>query len=57
MPDAQIHRLRTVANINEIYKLFESRVSAFMAEHGILVTRLALGVIFLWFGILKFALG
>jgi uncharacterized membrane protein YphA (DoxX/SURF4 family) len=28
-----------------------------MAEHGILITRLALGVIFLWFGILKFAPG
>jgi uncharacterized membrane protein YphA (DoxX/SURF4 family) len=28
-----------------------------MAENGILVTRLALGIIFLWFGILKFAPG
>jgi uncharacterized membrane protein YphA (DoxX/SURF4 family) len=28
-----------------------------MAEHGILITRLALGVIFLWFGILKLATG
>jgi uncharacterized membrane protein YphA (DoxX/SURF4 family) len=41
----------------QLYKLFECRVSAFMAENGILVTRLALGVIFLWFGILKFAPG
>ena len=58
MPDAQNPTARiAVANINEIYKLFESRVSAFMAEHGILITRLALGVIFLWFGILKFAPG
>jgi uncharacterized membrane protein YphA (DoxX/SURF4 family) len=51
-------RLRVaVANTNDVYKLFESRVSALMAENGILVTRLALGVIFLWFGILKFAPG
>jgi uncharacterized membrane protein YphA (DoxX/SURF4 family) len=28
-----------------------------MAENGVLVTRLALGVIFLWFGVLKFAPG
>jgi uncharacterized membrane protein YphA (DoxX/SURF4 family) len=54
----KIRRLRiVVANVNETCKLFESRVSAFMAENGILVTRLALGVIFLWFGILKFAPG
>ena len=47
----------SIANTNDIYKLFESRLSAFMAENGILVTRLTLGVIFLWFGILKFAPG
>jgi uncharacterized membrane protein YphA (DoxX/SURF4 family) len=40
-----------------ICTLFESRLSAFMADTGIVVTRMALGVIFLWFGILKFAPG
>ena len=58
MSDAQNHQQRiTIANTREIYKLLESRVSAFMAENGVLVTRVALGVIFLWFGILKFAPG
>jgi uncharacterized membrane protein YphA (DoxX/SURF4 family) len=47
----------TVANTNGFYKSIESRVSALMAENGILFTRLALGVIFLWFGVLKFAPG
>jgi hypothetical protein len=46
-----------LANADEIYKPFESRLAALMAENGILVTRLALGVIFLWFGILKFVPG
>ena len=52
-PPAEHHRREYERN----YKLLESRVSAFMAENGILVTRLALGVIFLWFGVLKFAPG
>jgi hypothetical protein len=37
----KIHRLWiTVANIDDIYKLFESRISAFMAENGILFTQI-----------------
>jgi uncharacterized membrane protein YphA (DoxX/SURF4 family) len=58
MPDAQNPAVEDRGHeYKPIYKLFESRVSAFMAENGILVTRLALGVIFLWFGILKFVPG
>jgi uncharacterized membrane protein YphA (DoxX/SURF4 family) len=58
MPDAQNPPAEHHSRVYERnYKLVESRISAFMAENGILVTRLALGVIFLWFGILKFAPG
>ncbi len=32
----------------------ESRTAVLMARYGVLLTRLALGVIFMWFGILKF---
>jgi uncharacterized membrane protein YkgB len=32
----------------------EHRLSALMARSGVAATRVALGVIFLWFGILKF---
>jgi len=30
------------------------RITAWMARHGITLTRIALGVVFLWFGIIKF---
>ena len=32
----------------------DARVTAWMARHGIAFTRVALGIIFLWFGVLKF---
>jgi uncharacterized membrane protein YkgB len=32
----------------------EHRVSALMARSGVTITRVALGIIFLWFGVLKF---
>jgi len=30
------------------------RITTWMAEHGVLLTRIALGIVFLWFGIIKF---
>jgi uncharacterized membrane protein YphA (DoxX/SURF4 family) len=33
---------------------FDRRLTAWMADHGVLLLRLSLGVIFLWFGALKF---
>ena len=33
------------------------RITSWMAAHGITLTRLALGVVFLWFGIIKFGPG
>jgi uncharacterized membrane protein YkgB len=33
------------------------RLTSWMARHGVTLTRLALGVVFLWFGIIKFVPG
>src|SRR5262245_44688979 len=33
------------------------RLTSWMAHHGVTLTRLALGVVFLWFGIIKFVPG
>ena len=32
----------------------DARITAWMARHGVTFTRLALGIVFLWFGALKF---
>lgn len=32
----------------------DRRIATFMADHGLLVLRVALGIVFLWFGALKF---
>jgi len=32
----------------------DARITAWMARHGITLTRLALGIVFLWFGAIKF---
>ena len=32
----------------------DARIAAWMARHGVTLTRLALGVVFLWFGAIKF---
>lgn len=32
----------------------DRRVATFMADHGLLILRMALGIVFLWFGALKF---
>lgn len=33
------------------------RLTSWMASHGITLTRLALGIVFLWFGVIKFVPG
>jgi uncharacterized membrane protein YphA (DoxX/SURF4 family) len=32
----------------------DRRIATFMADHGLFILRIALGVVFLWFGVLKF---
>ncbi len=41
-------------NIKELYNLADTQITAWMARYGIILMRVALGVIFFWFGILKF---
>ncbi|HEX5574619.1 MAG TPA: DoxX family membrane protein [Gemmatimonadales bacterium] len=33
------------------------RLTSWMADHGVTLTRLALGIVFLWFGVIKFVPG
>jgi uncharacterized membrane protein YkgB len=33
------------------------RITSWMARHGVTITRIALGIVFLWFGIIKFVPG
>ena len=41
-------------NIKELYNLADTRIAAWMARYGIILMRVALGIVFFWFGILKF---
>jgi uncharacterized membrane protein YphA (DoxX/SURF4 family) len=36
---------------------YQARTAAWMARNGVLLTRIALGLVFLWFGVLKFVPG
>jgi uncharacterized membrane protein YkgB len=37
-----------------VYSQLDKHITAWMARHGITLLRISLGVVFLWFGILKF---
>lgn len=57
-PHGRRNRNRTLAQgaddeVPEPLEPFERRATAWMAEHGILLLRVALGVVFVWFGALK----
>ena len=45
--------MSTFTNSPKIDRL-DRRITGLMARHGLLLMRLALGVVFLWFGVLKF---
>jgi uncharacterized membrane protein YphA (DoxX/SURF4 family) len=42
------------AMIEERFDRTDRRITSWMAEHGLLLLRIALGVVFFWFGVLKF---
>lgn len=46
-------RRSTVATMGARFDLVDQRVTNWMAGHGILLLRIALGIVFLWFGALK----
>ncbi|MDQ3712138.1 MAG: YkgB family protein [Acidobacteriota bacterium] len=41
-------------NIKQLFNLADMRIAAWMARYGIILMRVALGIVFFWFGILKF---
>lgn len=41
-------------NLGRRFDAIDTQVTAWMARHGVTLTRLALGVVFLWFGVIKF---
>jgi uncharacterized membrane protein YkgB len=43
-----------VSALIEKYHRADRRITAFMADHGITLLRVSLGIVFLWFGALKF---
>lgn len=43
-----------MGNLYEIYTLFDQRITEWMARHGLVLLRVSLGIVFLWFGALKF---
>src|SRR3954462_102777 len=47
-------RRETMESILRSYEQTEKRVVAWMAANGILLLRVSLGIVFLWFGALKF---
>jgi len=42
-------------NIRKLFNSFDKRITAWLARYGIGLMRVALGVIFFWFGVLKFS--
>jgi len=43
-----------MSSINDRYYKLDEQITFFMREHGILLLRISLGIIFFWFGFLKF---
>lgn len=42
---------------NERFDRLDSMITSWMARHGVTLTRLALGLVFLWFGVIKLVPG
>jgi uncharacterized membrane protein YphA (DoxX/SURF4 family) len=43
-----------MAKLYSFYKFIDARITRWMARYGILLLRLSLGIVFFWFGVLKF---
>lgn len=44
-------------NWYQAFERLDRRITGWMADHGILLLRVSLGIVFLWFGVLKFVPG
>jgi uncharacterized membrane protein YphA (DoxX/SURF4 family) len=40
--------------IHEVFEITDNRVTSLMARYGLLLLRVSVGIVFLWFGVLKF---
>jgi uncharacterized membrane protein YphA (DoxX/SURF4 family) len=40
--------------LNQSFNQIDTRITRWMARYGVLLLRLSLGIVFLWFGVLKF---
>jgi uncharacterized membrane protein YkgB len=43
-----------MTDLAELYHRFDRHFTRFMADHGVTWLRISLGIVFLWFGVLKF---
>jgi uncharacterized membrane protein YphA (DoxX/SURF4 family) len=41
-------------NITSLFNRYDARITGWMARYGILLLRISMGIVFLWFGALKF---
>src|SRR5215207_2925157 len=41
-------------NLTQVFDRVDVRLTHWMAEHGITLLRVSLGIVFFWFGVLKF---
>lgn len=44
----------TTENLNQHFDRVDRRITRWMAANGVLLLRISLGIVFLWFGVLKF---
>lgn len=43
-----------IRSLSRLFERFDLRLTGWMARYGVLILRLSLGVVFFWFGVLKF---
>jgi uncharacterized membrane protein YphA (DoxX/SURF4 family) len=43
-----------IENLNRRFNAIDERITGWMARHGVLLLRVSLGIVYLWFGALKF---
>src|SRR5215813_10452026 len=46
-----------IASLNRRFDQLDLRITGWMAKHGITLLRLSVGIVFFWFGIIKFVPG
>src|SRR4051794_26266760 len=52
-----IEQSRAIDSVTDRFTTVDIRITSWLAEHGIPFLRVGLGIVFLWFGLLKFVPG